>query len=45
MQIGTKNFDFTKHTYIMGILNVTPDSFLMVENLILSIKHYFMLKK
>ena len=27
MQIGTKNFDFTKHTYIMGILNVTPDSF------------------
>ncbi len=27
MKIGTKEFDFTKHTYIMGILNVTPDSF------------------
>ena len=27
MQIGNKNFEFGKHTYIMGILNVTPDSF------------------
>jgi dihydropteroate synthase len=27
MKIGTKEFDFTKHAYIMGILNVTPDSF------------------
>lgn len=28
MQIGNKNFDFTSHhTYVMGILNVTPDSF------------------
>lgn len=27
MQIGNKNFDTDKHTYIMGILNVTPDSF------------------
>lgn len=28
MKIGNKDFDFTKrHTYIMGILNVTPDSF------------------
>lgn len=28
MQIGNKNFDFnTPHTYVMGILNVTPDSF------------------
>lgn len=28
MQIGYKNFDFGKnHTYVMGILNVTPDSF------------------
>lgn len=27
MQIGKKNFDFDKHIYIMGILNVTPDSF------------------
>ena len=27
MIIGEKNFDATNHTYIMGILNVTPDSF------------------
>lgn len=27
MKIGTKNFDLGKKTIIMGILNVTPDSF------------------
>ena len=27
MKIGTKNFDTKNHCYIMGILNVTPDSF------------------
>ena len=27
MRIGNKEFDTKKHTYIMGILNVTPDSF------------------
>ncbi|MCM1047683.1 MAG: dihydropteroate synthase [Clostridiales bacterium] len=27
MRIGTKDFDLKGHTYIMGILNVTPDSF------------------
>lgn len=27
MKIGEKTFDFGKKTYIMGILNVTPDSF------------------
>ena len=27
MKIGKKEFDIGKHTYIMGILNVTPDSF------------------
>ena len=27
MIIGNKNFDVNNHTYIMGILNVTPDSF------------------
>ena len=27
MKIGKKNFKFGKKTYIMGILNVTPDSF------------------
>lgn len=27
MQIGKKTFDFKEHAYIMGILNVTPDSF------------------
>jgi dihydropteroate synthase len=27
MQIGNKNFDFKNKVYIMGILNITPDSF------------------
>ena len=27
MRIGNKEFDTAKHTYIMGILNVTPDCF------------------
>ncbi|SHJ12193.1 Dihydropteroate synthase [Dethiosulfatibacter aminovorans DSM 17477] len=27
MRIGNKDFDFDKEAYIMGILNVTPDSF------------------
>ena len=27
MRIGNKEFDTKNHTYIMGILNVTPDSF------------------
>lgn len=27
MKIGNRNFDTKNHTYIMGILNVTPDSF------------------
>lgn len=27
MIIGKKNFELTGHTYVMGILNVTPDSF------------------
>lgn len=27
MKIGTKYFDIQNHTYVMGILNVTPDSF------------------
>ena len=27
MNIGNKNFDLLNHTYIMGILNITPDSF------------------
>lgn len=27
MRIGRRNFDVRNHTYIMGILNVTPDSF------------------
>lgn len=27
MIIGTKEFDTRNHTYIMGILNITPDSF------------------
>lgn len=27
MKIGTKEFDLKNHCYVMGILNVTPDSF------------------
>ncbi|WMC94523.1 dihydropteroate synthase [Kineothrix sp. MB12-C1] len=27
MKIGSQNFEINKHTYVMGILNVTPDSF------------------
>lgn len=27
MKIGNREFDCSKHTYVMGILNVTPDSF------------------
>lgn len=27
MKIGNREFDTTHHTYVMGILNVTPDSF------------------
>lgn len=27
MEIGKKSFEIEKHTYVMGILNVTPDSF------------------
>lgn len=27
MKIGNREFDTKKHTYVMGILNVTPDSF------------------
>ena len=27
MRIGSKRFDVKNHTYCMGILNVTPDSF------------------
>ena len=27
MRIGTKEFNWSKKTYVMGILNVTPDSF------------------
>lgn len=27
MQIGNRDFETRKHTYVMGILNITPDSF------------------
>ncbi len=27
IRIGKKEFDLRNHTYVMGILNVTPDSF------------------
>ena len=32
MKIGKKEFDLENHCYVMGILNVTPDSFLTEEN-------------
>lgn len=27
LKVGNRSFDVAKHTYVMGILNVTPDSF------------------
>ena len=27
MKIGSRIFDLNRHTYVMAILNVTPDSF------------------
>ncbi len=42
MLIGTKNFDTDNNTYIMGILNVTPDSFYdggRWDNVSLALKH------
>ena len=42
MKIGNKDFDIEHHTYIMGILNVTPDSFSdggNWDNLDAAIKH------
>ncbi len=27
IKIGNRKFDLKNHTYVMGILNVTPDSF------------------
>ena len=32
MKIGSKDLKLGKRTYVMGILNVTPDPFLMVES-------------
>ncbi len=35
IEIGNREFDVKNHTYVMGILNVTPDSFfLMGESMI-----------
>lgn len=39
MKIGNKEFDLSSHCYIMGILNVTPDSFRMAVNLIRWMQH------
>jgi len=42
MKIGNKDFEIGKRTYIMGILNVTPDSFSdggKFNNLEIAIKH------
>ena len=33
MKIGNKNIDLNERTYVMGILNVTPDSFQMVGSI------------
>ena len=32
MKIGNRLFDVENDCYVMGILNVTPDSFPMAEN-------------
>ncbi|MEI3176167.1 MAG: dihydropteroate synthase [Lachnospiraceae bacterium] len=42
MRIGNKDFDVENHAYVMGILNVTPDSFSDSEkwnNLDAALKH------
>jgi dihydropteroate synthase len=42
MKIGNKNFEIGKRTYIMGILNITPDSFSdggRFNNFEIAIKH------
>ena len=42
MKIGNKEFDLNNHCYIMGILNVTPDSFSdggKYNNLSAALKH------
>ena len=33
MKIGNREFPLGEKSYVMGILNVTPDSFRMVENI------------
>lgn len=38
MIIGSKEFDLEHHFYMMGILNVTPDSFRMEETLTIWIR-------
>ena len=38
MKIGNRFFDTKNHTYIMGILNVTPDSFQTAANGIIWMK-------
>lgn len=42
MIIGGKKFDVEHETYVMGILNVTPDPFLMVENIMAWIRQWSM---
>ena len=45
MKIGNKEFDVKNKTYIMGILNVTPDSFSDGGSITTWIQHFFMQKK
>lgn len=40
MRIGQRDFRPKGHTYVMGILNITPDSFRTAENLMSWIRHY-----
>ncbi len=42
MIIGGKKFDVEHETYVMGILNVTPVPFLMVENIMAWIRQWSM---
>lgn len=45
MIIGRREFDTEHNTYIMGILNVTPDSFRMEDVLIRWMQPFFMQKR
>ena len=45
MKIGNREFDTRNHTYVMGILNITPDSFSDGGNGMTETGHFAMWRK